>query len=60
MTSDPVLFSLDAGVALITLNRPDVRNAFNAEMGAMLSDAYARCDADDSVRAVVITGTPPA
>lgn len=60
MTSDPVLFSSNEGVALITLNRPDVRNAFNAEMGAMLSDAYARCDADDAVRAVVVTGTPPA
>ena len=37
-----------------------MRNAFGAGMGAALDDAYRRCDADDSIRAVVLTGTPPA
>lgn len=55
-----VLFSLDEGVATITLHRPEVRNAFNGEMGNALSDALQRCDTDDGVRVVVITGTPPA
>ncbi len=47
-------------VATITLNRPDVRNAFGAGMGPELDDALQRCDEDDDIRAVVLTGTPPA
>lgn len=50
----------EAGVAVVTLNRPESRNAFTGEMGGLLSEAYARCDADDAVRAVVLTGSPPA
>jgi enoyl-CoA hydratase/carnithine racemase len=48
------------GVAALTLDRPERRNAFTAGMGAELAEAYRRCDADDDVRAVVLTGTPPA
>ncbi len=55
-----LLFDVDAGIATITLNRPEVRNAFGDGMGHELSDAYRRCDEDDDVRAVVLTGTPPA
>ena len=55
-----VLFDFNDGVAIITLHRPEVRNAFNAELGSALSAALRRCDADDDVRVVVITGTPPA
>jgi enoyl-CoA hydratase/carnithine racemase len=44
------------GVAVLTLDRPDHLNAFTAAMGAELSDAYTRCDADPSVRVVVLTG----
>lgn len=52
-----LLFELDPeGVALITLNRPEQRNAFSGAMGAALGDAYRRCDEDDAVRAVVLTG----
>jgi enoyl-CoA hydratase/carnithine racemase len=58
--SDAVLFDVSDGVATITLNRPEVRNAFGAGMGEELSEAYRRCDNDDRVRAVVLTGTPPA
>ena len=58
MDSDaPVLFDIDAdGVALITLNRPDMLNALSGEMLRALGDAYRRCDEDDSIRAVVVTG----
>ena len=45
------------GVAEITLNRPEAANALNAEMGRELHDAVLRCDADDAVRAVIITGS---
>ncbi len=43
-------------VALVTLNRPDQRNAINDEMRAELIEAFARFDADPSVRVVVLTG----
>jgi enoyl-CoA hydratase/carnithine racemase len=55
-----VLFDIDDGVATITLHRPEVRNAFGAGMGEALAAAYRRCDEDDAIRAVVLTGTPPA
>ena len=48
------------GVATVTLDRPARRNAFTAGMGAALGEAYRRCDGDDAVRAVVLTGAPPA
>ena len=56
----PVLFRVDDGVGVITLNRPEVRNAFNADMGALLASHYRHCDENDAIRAVVVTGTPPA
>ena len=53
---DPVQVAIDAGVAVVTLNRPDFLNAFSGRMGEQLGRAYAACDADDAVRAVVLTG----
>jgi len=44
------------GVALLTLNRPERRNAYTAEMGQLLNRAYRSCDDDDAVRAIVLTG----
>ncbi|WP_158019148.1 enoyl-CoA hydratase-related protein [Mycobacterium basiliense] len=44
------------GVALLTLNRSERRNAYTAEMGRLLGSAYQRCDDDDTVRAIVLTG----
>ena len=55
-----ILFDVADGVATITLHRPESRNAFGGNMGGEVSDAFRRCDADDAVRAVVLTGTPPA
>jgi enoyl-CoA hydratase/carnithine racemase len=43
-------------VALLTLNRPDKRNAVNEEMRAELTAAFAGFDADPSLRVVVLTG----
>ncbi len=43
-------------VAVVTLDRPERRNAFTTAMGVSLGRAYARCDADDEIRAVVLTG----
>jgi enoyl-CoA hydratase/carnithine racemase len=57
---EDIRFEVDRGVAVITLDRPEQRNAFTGRMGRELGDAYRRCDADDAVRAVVLTGAPPA
>jgi enoyl-CoA hydratase/carnithine racemase len=46
----------DAGVATLTLNRPEALNAWNGRMAYEIEGALRRCDADDAVRAVVITG----
>ena len=42
--------------AVLTLNRPEQRNAFSGRMGKELGEAYVACDRDDEVRAVVLTG----
>jgi len=49
-------FEVDDGVAVLTLNRPESLNAFTGRMGIELADAYRRVDADDAVRAVILTG----
>ena len=49
-------FELDNGVAILTLDRPDHLNAFSGRMGRSLGAAYERCDDDDAVRAIVLTG----
>jgi enoyl-CoA hydratase/carnithine racemase len=59
--TDDLLAELhDDGVLVATLNRPDTRNAFSGAMGGALSEIYRRADADDAIRVVVLTGTPPA
>ena len=45
------------GGAVIELHRPEVRNAYNTQMGRELYEACVRCNADDSIRAVVLTGS---
>jgi 2-(1,2-epoxy-1,2-dihydrophenyl)acetyl-CoA isomerase len=44
------------GVRVITLNRPDVLNAFDAKLGEELLDALTKADGDAQVRCVVLTG----
>ena len=51
-----ILFAADAGVATITLNRPDVLNSFNRSMARALRESIDAVAADDAVRAVVLTG----
>lgn len=46
-----------AGVRTITFNRPAVRNAFDTAMYLEVTDALRRADTDDTVGAVVLTGT---
>ncbi|HKN00526.1 MAG TPA: enoyl-CoA hydratase-related protein [Candidatus Binataceae bacterium] len=56
MAYSAILVDLKDGVATITLNRPEKMNAYNAAMGAELSQAFADLDANDEVRVVVVTG----
>lgn len=51
-----IQFAIHDGIAVITLDRPEKLNVFSGGMGIALGDAYARCDADDAVRVVVLTG----
>jgi enoyl-CoA hydratase len=51
-----VLVERDGHVLLITLNRPDKRNAFNAEVLCRLCDAWDLLDGDDDLRVGVMTG----
>src|SRR5919198_5789910 len=53
---EEILFEVEDGVLTITLNRPDRLNAFTATMGRELIEAFDRSDADDDVRAVIVTG----
>jgi enoyl-CoA hydratase len=53
---EQLLYDVDAGVATVTLNRPEQRNALSAQLLAELVDAMRRARDDDEVRAVVLTG----
>jgi enoyl-CoA hydratase len=44
-------------VAIVTLDRPEVRNAVDRPTAEALADAFRRFDADDSLRVAVLTGT---
>ncbi len=56
-----ILLSDDHGaVRVLTMNRPEVRNALSTELFEALYTALGAADADESVRAVVLTGTDPA
>ena len=52
----PVLVEQDGHVLLVTLNRPDKRNAINCESMCLLDDAWRRLDRDDDVRVAILTG----
>jgi 2-(1,2-epoxy-1,2-dihydrophenyl)acetyl-CoA isomerase len=51
-----IVTATEQGVTTLTLNRPDVLNAFNRAMARELQDALAAAAADESVRAVLLTG----
>jgi enoyl-CoA hydratase len=53
---EPVLYDLGDGVATVTLNDPEKRNALSAPMLAGLVEAMRRARDDEAVRAVVLTG----
>lgn len=56
MTYATLETTLQQGVAVIWMNRPDVRNALSAELIAELTDAVGAAADDDAVRAIVLAG----
>jgi len=54
--NEDLSFEVVQGVAVITLNRPEAYNSLSAAMITGLGDAYRRCDEDDDIRVVVVTG----
>ena len=51
-----ILYTVEDGVAVVTLNRPDQLNAWRAEMEREVREAMARAGGDDAVRVIVLTG----
>lgn len=56
MTTQTVFYVVENGVATITLNRPEVHNAFDAATIGLLTETFEKAGADDAVRAVVLRG----
>lgn len=56
MIAQDIQYEIAERVATITLRRPDHLNAFTPRMRDELVDAFAQADADDGVRAVIVTG----
>jgi len=56
MPYETILTALSENIFTITINRPDKLNALNLTMIRELLDAFDKADADDEVRAIVVTG----
>ena len=48
---------IDDSIMIITLNRPDKLNAYTGAMGSEIEAAFRAADADDNVRAIIVTGS---
>jgi 2-(1,2-epoxy-1,2-dihydrophenyl)acetyl-CoA isomerase len=56
MSYETILFDINNGIATLTLNRPDVFNAFNEQQSFDVIDALKKCEKDKSVRVLILTG----
>jgi 2-(1,2-epoxy-1,2-dihydrophenyl)acetyl-CoA isomerase len=56
MTYESIRFTIDHGIAVLTLNRPDRLNSFTQAMHGEVRDALDRLEADKTVRVLVLTG----
>ncbi|MDP4200440.1 MAG: enoyl-CoA hydratase-related protein [Bacteroidota bacterium] len=54
--AETILTKLDSGIFTITLNRPEVYNAFNEQLTTDLQDAFKEAAKNDAVRVVILTG----
>ena len=53
---ESILFTIESGVAFITMNRPDKLNSFNRAMALQLQSILDQCATDESIRAIYLTG----
>ena len=60
MADEVILVQRSDGVGIVTLNRPEARNALNAAVRRALPQAVSDLGADDSVDVVILTGADPA
>jgi enoyl-CoA hydratase/carnithine racemase len=60
MTNEIVLVEVVERVATVTLNRPEARNALNAELLDTIRERLRECDASEDVDVMVLTGADPA
>lgn len=56
MTEPHLVFEVDHGVAVLTMNRPDKRNALSPEMLVRMAEAWRTVRDDESIRVAVLTG----
>jgi enoyl-CoA hydratase len=54
--SEPVTYERRGAAALLTIDRPERRNAVDGETAALLGEAYRRFDEDDDARVLILTG----
>jgi enoyl-CoA hydratase/carnithine racemase len=54
--ADPVLYERRGAATLLTINRPEARNAVNGAVASALLDGYRRFEADDDAKVLVLTG----
>ena len=57
MNFETILFSIDAGIARLTLNRPERLNAFNERMHTEFAEALGCIETDGGVRVLLLTGS---
>jgi enoyl-CoA hydratase/carnithine racemase len=57
MSYNTIRYEVADGILTLTLHRPDKLNAFTGEMMLEMIDAFDRADADDAVKAIVVTGS---
>jgi len=60
MSENVVQVDVAEGVATITINRPEARNALNRAVRSGLPRAITACEADDAVDVMILTGADPA
>lgn len=56
MKYEQIIYEVKEHILTLTLNRPDHLNAFTPQMRNELFDAFDRADADDHIRAIIVTG----
>jgi enoyl-CoA hydratase/carnithine racemase len=56
MGYEQILYEIEDRVLTITLNRPERLNAYTAQMGDELIDAFERANNDDQIRVIIVTG----